>query len=284
MKTSQDLPDVQSYDDGRNLGIDQVGVTSVAHPIRFISFPESGEDLQNTIGTFDLFVSLRPSVKGTHMSRLVQLLRGWHQPLDYASTIELCGVLRERMEAERALVKVRFPFFVDRDAPVTGESGVLRLDVELEAAIDHRRDLIVTVAGPAMSLCPCSKEIADYGAHSQRCQLTVSVRFRRESESLSINELFRMMEQAASARVYSILKRSDEKRVTEDAYDNPKFVEDTIRDLALSLKSVSNIAWFRCATENFESIHQHNAYACIERSTNGGPNNGHNSSRATQYG
>lgn len=206
MKISQALADVQSYDDTRNLGIDQVGVTSVPYPIQFVSAAESGESPQSTVANFDMFVSLSSSVKGTHMSRFVQLLRDWPQPLDYFNTVALCDELRKRMGAERAAIQSRFPIFVTREAPVTGESGLLRLDVELDATVDHRRDLIVTVAGPATSLCPCSKEISDCGAHNQRCQLSASVRFRGLTKSISINELFGMMEQAASSSVYATVK------------------------------------------------------------------------------
>ncbi|TWT73336.1 GTP cyclohydrolase FolE2 [Allorhodopirellula solitaria] len=271
--TLQSLPDVQSYDDTRNLAIDQVGVTSVPYPIQFVSRQDSGETPQSTTGMFDLFVSLPPTEKGTHMSRFVQLLRDWPQPLDYVGAIELCDQLRDRMDADRADIEIRFPYFVQRAAPVTKELGLLRLDVKLNvsidrgAAADRRRDLRVTVSGPATSLCPCSKEISDYGAHNQRCQLTASVRFRVETDGVSIDDLFETMEKAASCRVYATLKRSDEKKITENAYENPKFVEDTVRDLALGLKADSRISWFRCESENFESIHQHNAFARIEMQT-----------------
>lgn len=258
------LPDVQSYADARNLAIDCVGVSSVPYPIQFVSDTRSGEEPQSTVGTFDMFVSLPPPVKGTHMSRFVQLLRDWPQPLDYRSTLDLCAELRNRMESSSAKIHAKFPFFVLRAAPATSETGFIRLDIELTASLDQTRVLEVTVKGPATSLCPCSKEISDYGAHNQRCQLTASVRFRCEEDCISVNELFSMMEKSASSSVYPTVKRGDEKHITESAYDNPKFVEDTVRDLALSLKSDPRIAWFRCASENFESIHQHNAFASIE--------------------
>jgi GTP cyclohydrolase I len=269
LENLSELPDIQSRVDARNLGIDQVGVSSVPYPIQFVSCSNSGESVQSTNGMFDMSVSLPASDRGTHMSRFVQLLRDWKQPLDYVGAVDLCGALRERMNAERGRVQVRFPVFVERLAPVTGESGMLRLDVELDATVDSCRKLVVTVAGPAMSLCPCSKEISNYGAHNQRCRLSASVRFRSEKSSISIDELFQKMEQAASCSVYATVKRSDEKRVTEAAYDNPKFVEDTVRDLALNLKADPRIVWFRCESENYESIHQHNAFARIEIGADG---------------
>ena len=173
------------------------------------------------------------------------------------------------MNAERARIQVRFPVFVERLAPVTGESGMLRLDFELDATVDSCRKLVVTVAGQAMSLCPCSKETSNYGAHNQRCRLSASVRFRSEKSSISIDDLFQKMEQAASCSVYATVKRSDEKRITEAAYDNPKFIEDTVRDLALNLKADPGVVWFRCESESYESIHQHNAFARIEIGADG---------------
>lgn len=272
MNHVQTLPDVQAYQDARNLSIDRVGVTSVPYPVTFRSSSSSStelqgtESLQGTVGSFDMFVSLPATVKGTHMSRFVQVLRDWDRPLDYDGLKELCSALRQRLGAETASITVRFPYFVDRSAPISSEPGKLRLDVELTATVGANEDLVLTVAGPAASLCPCSKEISDYGAHNQRCKLSASIRMRR-GESLSIEELFQVMENAASTGVYPTIKRADEKHVTEQAYLNPKFVEDTVRDLALALKSDQRIAWFRCASENFESIHQHNAYAQIEMGT-----------------
>ncbi|MCD0463073.1 GTP cyclohydrolase FolE2 [Roseiconus lacunae] len=264
LKTATVLPDVQSFDDGRQIPINQVGISKVPYPIQFTSCRTAGEPAQSTMGTFDMFVSLPSTVKGTHMSRFVQLLRDFRQPLDYCRTIDLCGELRQRLKAEEASITVRFPFFVKRTAPVTSEPGLLRLDIELSVLVNDQEDLVVRVAGPATSLCPCSKEIAAYGAHNQRCQLSASVRFRDLSDCLSIDELFVTMEQAASASVYPTVKRIDEKYITERAYENPKFVEDTVRDLALRFRSERRISWFCCSTENFESIHQHNAFARIE--------------------
>ena len=257
------LPDVQSRGDLRSLNIDKVGVTQLPFPFRFDAGSGPATEPQHTNGLIDLFVSLPASQKGTHMSRFVQVLRDWERPLSYSGLIELCHALRERLDSSRAFGTLRFPYFVRRKAPVTGEAGMLQLQVELEAAVGERDELTVTVSGPATSLCPCSKEISQYGAHNQRCELRTCVRFQPGHE-VSVAELFEIMEHSASNAVYPTLKRPDEKHVTEAAYDNPKFVEDIVRDMATALKDDSRIAWFRCSSENFESIHQHNAFAQIE--------------------
>ena len=267
-ETGQELADVQSYEDTRNLAIDEVGITDVPYPIKFASNNESEETPQSTVGKFDMLVSLPSTSKGTHMSRFIQTLRDHERLLSYESLAELCVKLRHRVTADWASICVNFPYFIERQAPVSAESGLLQLDVTLNATAGKNQDLKVTVAGPAMSLCPCSKEIAEYGAHNQRCLLSASIRFHNIAHSVSVSELFQHMEQAASASVYSTLKRNDEKYVTELSYDNPKFVEDTVRDLALRLKSCDRISWFRCSTKNFESIHQHNAFAQIESKPN----------------
>ena len=257
------LPDVQSRADSRNLAIDKVGVTQLPFSFCFASASDNQAPPQNTVGSVDLFVSLPPQHKGTHMSRFVQLLRDWEQPLSYVAMREICLLARERLDARRACGTLRFPYFVNREAPVTGESGQLQLRITVDVSVGDCEELIVTVSGPATSLCPCSKEISTYGAHNQRCELTATVKFHADCE-IGVEELFEMMERSASNAVYPTLKRVDEKYVTEAAYDNPKFVEDIVRDMAQTLKADSRIAWLRCGSENFESIHQHNAFARIE--------------------
>lgn len=257
------LPDVQSSRDDRRIAINKVGVTDVSYPIRIASKLSSHATAQPTLATFNMYVSLPASSKGTHMSRFLQLLRDWECPFDFASMRGFCESIRDRLGSTNAYLQIRFPYFVDRFAPVTGESGKVRLDVTIEVSQGDRDDLVMTVAGPATSLCPCSKEIATRGAHNQRCELTVSVRCKPSTE-ISIEELFEIMEQSASTSIFPILKRPDEKWVTEDAYDHPKFVEDIIRDLALALDADDRVGWYRCSSENFESIHQHNAFAQIE--------------------
>lgn len=261
----QPLPDVQSYADSRNLRINKVGVSKVPWAFRFAPTSDELDDAQPTVGSLDMFVELPADKKGTHMSRFVQVLAENDQLLCYSKLSSLFENVKERLSASQVFGTLRFPFFVERSAPVTGQPGQIQLQVEIEIAVGEENAMTTTVAGPATSLCPCSKEISDYGAHNQRCELTASVKFAPGQE-VGVDELFASLENAASCSVYPTLKREDEKSVTEAAYDNPKFVEDTVRDMATRLHSDSRIAWFRCASENFESIHQHNAYAEIDSS------------------
>jgi GTP cyclohydrolase I len=173
--------------------------------------------------------------------------------------------MRERLEAETSLLELRFPYFIHKKAPITGSKGMLDIVVTFECtATTTGHDFIMGLKVPATSLCPCSKEISAYGAHNQRCEMQVKVRFAK-GKFMWIEELFTLVENAASAQVFAVLKRPDEKFVTERAYDNPKFVEDIVRDLAVALDGEDRIAWYQCDSENFESIHNHNAYAFVER-------------------
>jgi len=257
------LPDIQSSGDDRNIAISRVGVTSIRWPIRFVSSSHQGIAEQSTVANFDMFVSLPADRKGTHMSRFMQLLSDWDSHFSTESLKGFGQVICEKLDSDDAYLTVRFPYFVDRLAPVTGEVGKIQLEVTIDVKSGNQNDLMMSVTGPATSLCPCSKEISARGAHNQRCKLAVSFRFKPQAE-ISIEELYEMMEQSASTQVFPILKRPDEKWVTEAAYDNPKFVEDIVRDLALALSCDDRIAWFRCSSENYESIHQHNAFGEIE--------------------
>ena len=270
-KFHEGLPDIQSSGDDRNIAISRVGVTSIRWPIRFVSSSHQGIAEQSTVASFDMFVSLPADRKGTHMSRFLQLLSDWDSHFCIESLKGFCQSICEKLDSEDACLTVRFPYFVDRLAPVTGESGKIQLEVTIDVKRGSQNDLVMTVTGPATSLCPCSKEISERGAHNQRCKLAVSFRFKEQTE-ISIEELYEMMEQSASTQVFPILKRPDEKWVTEAAYDNPKFVEDIVRDLALALSCDDRIAWYRCSSENYESIHQHNAFGEIESDPDFSPN------------
>ncbi len=271
-KISQEgLPDIQSSVDDRNIAISRVGVTSVSWPILFVSSSDRSVTQQSTVGSFDMFVSLPADRKGTHMSRFLQLLSGWDSHFSIESLKRFCQTICGKLDSDDASVTLRFPYFVDRLAPVTGETGKIQLEVTVDVKSGSQDDLVMTVTGPATSLCPCSKEISARGAHNQRCKLAVSFRCKPQTE-ISIEELYEMMEQSASTQVFPILKRADEKWVTEAAYDNPKFVEDIVRDLALALSGDDRIAWYRCSSENYESIHQHNAFGEIESNNESNPN------------
>ncbi|MEM7454133.1 MAG: GTP cyclohydrolase FolE2 [Planctomycetota bacterium] len=253
------LPDVQSETDTRQVRIQKVGVTNIRHPF---SFQSSGRE-QATIGNWQMFVSLEAEKRGTHMSRFLEILSGLEGPQSLDSLSQVCGLIVDRLNANDAYLSVEFPWFVEKPAPVTGKTGKLDIDVRLEISRGRKSDCVLVIRVPATSLCPCSKSISRFGAHNQRCELTIEVRFAG-GETVSLDELVSIAESSASAPVYSVIKRDDEKWVTEQAYENPKFVEDTVRELAHRLQQDARISWFRCASENFESIHSHNAYATIE--------------------
>jgi len=176
----------------------------------------------------------------------------------------VCHDMRERLEAEEAHLELAFPYFIHKKAPVTGAPGMLDIEVTFEASCNAHEDFVMGIKVPGTSLCPCSKEISLYGAHNQRCEMEVKVRFE-DGRFMWIEELFDVVEKTASSPVYAVLKRPDEKHVTERAYENPKFVEDIVRDLALALDAEPRISWYQVNSENHESIHNHNAYAFIEK-------------------
>lgn len=259
------MADVQSSSDSRNVAIDKVGVKHITYPITLHSPVTGGQ--QHTVAKVNMYVGLPHHQKGTHMSRFLEVLNEHHDELRSDQIMAVCHDMRRRLEAEEAHLELRFPYFIHKQAPVTGAEGMLDIEVTFAATANGQSihdDFVLGVKVPATSLCPCSREIADYGAHNQRCELEVQVRFAKD-QSMWIEELFELIEQAASAPVFAVLKRPDEKWITEQAYDNPKFVEDIVRDLALALDAEDRVAWYRVNSENFESIHNHNAYAQIER-------------------
>ena len=264
-KTPHSLPDIQSTGDRRNVSIDKVGVKGIRYPIS-LRKPDSlnGDGLLHTVATVNMYVALPHDQKGTHMSRFLEVLNENHDELSSDSLSEVCRAMKERLKSEEVHLELTFPYFIDKKAPVTGQPGKLDIDVTFEVASNGTDDFILGMKVPATSLCPCSKEISRYGAHNQRCEMTVRVRLA-EGQHLWIEELFGMIEQCASTQVFAVLKRPDEKWVTERAYENPKFVEDIVRDMALTLNADDRIVWYQCFSENFESIHNHNAYAFIER-------------------
>ncbi len=259
------LPDIQSTGDRRNVFIDKVGVKGIRYPIT-LRKPESGAGIKwlHTVATVNMYVALPHDQKGTHMSRFLEVLNEHHETLSSDSLTDVCRSMKDRLKAEEVHLELAFPYFIDKKAPVTGQVGKLDIDVTFEVASNGTDDFILGMKVPATSLCPCSKEISKYGAHNQRCEMTVRVRMATGIH-LWIEELFQMIEKCASTQVFSVLKRPDEKWVTERAYENPKFVEDIVRDMAVVLNNDERIVWYQCFSENFESIHNHNAYAFIER-------------------
>jgi GTP cyclohydrolase I len=261
---SSSLPDIQSTEDPRRVAINKVGVTNVRYPISLRTPGRGkGNEFFHTVAKINMLVSLPHHEKGTHMSRFLEVLNEYHEELCSDTLPQVTQRMKEKLKSRDAYLEVSFPYFIDKKAPVTGQTGKLDFDVTFELASNGTDDFVMTLKVPATSLCPCSKEISQYGAHNQRCDMTVKVRMA-DGVHLWIEELFGMIEQCASTQVFSVLKRPDEKWVTERAYENPKFVEDIVRDLATMLNQDDRIVWYQCSSENYESIHNHNAYAFIE--------------------
>ncbi len=254
------LPDVQASVDHRALAIQRVGVRGLRYPL---TLRAADGALQHTVATLEMTVGLPPNVKGTHMSRFVELLEAEREAVDLSGMQTMFTGMLERLEAQEGRIEARFPFFVRKAAPVSGVESLLDLDaaIVVERGADAPTATTLQVVVPVTSLCPCSKNISRYGAHNQRSHITIRARLR---EGMALEELVRIAEEEASCEVFGLLKRPDEKWVTERAYENPKFVEDLVRDIALRLRSDARIASWTVESENFESIHNHSAYALIE--------------------
>ena len=258
--TDHTMPDVQSETDFRRIAIDKVGVKEIKHPVT-LSTMNGGH--QETVAGINMYVSLPADRKGTHMSRFLEAINEYQEELQPDRIIQLCHDLRDNLDAADAHVEMNFPYFITKKAPVTGLPGMMNYQCSFHCqANESGHDFVMSVSAAATSLCPCSKEISSYGAHNQRCLITAEVRF---NSLIWIEELVEHIESAASCPVYSVLKRPDEKLVTEQAFENPKFVEDIVRDLAVRLDNDERLVWFHVKSENFESIHNHNAYAEITR-------------------
>lgn len=255
------MADVQGSEDRRHIAIDKVGIKSIRHPIRV---KDLSEGVQSTIATFNMYVGLPHNFKGTHMSRFVEILNGNHErEISIESFEPMLRAMVQRLEAETGLIEMRFPYFINKTAPVSGVKSLLDYDVtfigEIKAGGVYEQKVQVVV--PVTSLCPCSKKISDYGAHNQRSHVTVTAVL---NSHIWLEEIIQMVESQASCELYGLLKRPDEKYVTERAYDNPKFVEDMVRDVAGKLNDEKRIDAYVVESENFESIHNHSAYALIE--------------------
>jgi GTP cyclohydrolase I len=254
------IADVQASADTRRIAIDKVGIKDIRHPVR-VRDRSDGE--QHTVATFNMYVYLPHNFKGTHMSRFVQILNKHEKEIGVSSFKEMLREMAERLESEKGHIEMRFPYFVNKRAPVTGVQSLLDYDVTFIGEIrDGKPSMYIKVVVPVTSLCPCSKEISDYGAHNQRSHVTVQVRNRG---FIWIEELIELVEREASCELFGLLKRPDEKHVTERAYNNPKFVEDMVRDVARRLNDDDRVGAYIVESENFESIHNHSAYALIER-------------------
>ena len=257
--STPEIEDVQSSKDTRRIAINKVGIKDIRHPIR-VKDRSGGE--QHTIANFNMYVHLPHNFKGTHMSRFVEILNNHEREITVDSFKDMLTEMAERLESEAGHIEMSFPYFVNKRAPISGVESLLDYEVTLigEVIKDEPR-MFIKVVVPVTSLCPCSKSISDRGAHNQRSHVTVTARTR---DFIWIEELIDLVEKEASCELFGLLKRPDEKYVTERAYDHPKFVEDMVRDVAGRLNDDDRIAAYTIESENFESIHNHSAYALIE--------------------
>ncbi len=255
------LHDKQSERDHRELRVDKVGVRGLRFPIQV---RDKAYAVQNTVATIGMFVDLPKEFKGTHMSRFIEVLNAHGNIIHVENITDILRALQARFQAATSHLEIEFPYFMVKRAPVTGKESVMDYIARFDAEARHKEILfLLTVKARVTTLCPCSKAIAAYGAHNQRGEVTVQI---RSSKAVWIEDLIAIIEGSASAELYALLKREDEKAVTERAYDNPVFVEDLVRNVAVKLNAHPDVTWYKVEAENQESIHNHNAYACIEKS------------------
>ncbi|HOX58142.1 MAG TPA: GTP cyclohydrolase FolE2 [Candidatus Paceibacterota bacterium] len=258
--TLEPLHDKQSERDHRELRIDKVGVRGLRFPIQV---RDKARAVQNTVATIGMFVDLPMEFKGTHMSRFLEVLNAHGNIIHVENISDILHALQEKFHAATSHLEIEFPYFMVKRAPVTGKESVMDYRARFDAAASHREiEFLLTVKANVTTLCPCSKAIAAYGAHNQRSEVTVQIRSRK---SVWIEDVIAIIEGSASSELYALLKRQDEKAVTERAYDNPVFVEDLVRNVVVRLKAHPDVTWYKVEAENQESIHNHNAYACIEK-------------------
>lgn len=254
------MEDVQNRAPAVPLNIDRVGVRGLEVPIRV---RDRAAGSQQSVAHVDLGVDLPSAFKGTHMSRFVEALESWNEEISYQSVRHLLESVKQRLGAERSFVHLAFPYFMHKAAPATGCPSLLSYACTLTGELNgDAQSFLLGLEVPVMTVCPCSKAISDEGAHSQRALVRMKIRMRGFSW---LEEFIEMAEESASSAVYTLLKRQDEKYVTEHAFAHPVFVEDVVRNAAQRLTSHKHVEWFRVEVESLESIHNHNAFACIER-------------------
>ena len=253
------IPDIQSMKDTRKIPIDKVGVKGLRYPI---VVEDRANTVQHTVADLNIYVDLPHHMRGTHMSRFVEILHHYHQEALIGKLESFLAELKDSLKAEAAYIDIHFPYFISKRAPVSKIASLLAYDCVFSASLKDEYDLLIGVIVPVTSLCPCSKEISDAGAHNQRSKITIKVNYK---EFVWLEELIELAESTASCEIYSLLKRVDEKYVTEKAYANPKFVEDIVREITIKLQNDPRIGAFYVESENAESIHLHNANAMISR-------------------
>ncbi len=257
------MPDMQKSRDTRRIPIDKVGVKDISYPIVVM---DKNRSFQQTVARVNMYVDLPHQFKGTHMSRFIEILDAYREKIALDKMETILEKMKEKLGATSAHLEIEFPYFIEKKAPVSGARGLMEYTCTFNASLGEEFDFILGVKVPVTSLCPCSKELARFGAHNQRSLMTVRVRYRN---FIWIEDLIEIVESCGSSQVYSMLKREDEKFVTEQAYENPRFVEDMVREATLKLSAMDNITWFSMEAENHESIHKHSAYAAIERDKRG---------------
>ena len=254
------IADVQNKPDVRHIAIDKVGIKDIRHPV---VVKDRSQGVQHTIANFNMYVELPHNFKGTHMSRFVEILNSHDMEISVESFKDMLAEMNKRLEAERGHIEMNFPYFINKAAPVSGVRSLMDYQVSFMGEINGGHDkMTIKVVVPVTSLCPCSKEISKYGAHNQRSHVTIAV---RANTFIWVEDLIDLVEKQASCELYGLLKRPDEKFVTERAYENPKFVEDMVRDVAAQLNADERIDAYVVESENFESIHNHSAYAMIRK-------------------
>jgi GTP cyclohydrolase I len=253
------MKDVQSERDDRNIPIDKVGIKNLRYPIRV---RDRRDGSQSTVASINMYVDLPHEYKGTHMSRFVEMLHSSKLEISLQKFSVLLEAMKEALNAASAHIEISFPYFIEKQAPVSHVPGLMDYNCRIIGSSDCRNeiDLISEVNVPITSVCPCSREISDFGAHNQRGSVQLQTRFKR---FIWLEDMIELVETCASCDVFSVLKRVDEKNVTEKGFSNPKFVEDVVRDISARLIADDNITWFSVSAENFESIHNHSAYAHI---------------------
>jgi GTP cyclohydrolase I len=255
-----ELHDKQSERDHRRIRIDKVGVRGLRFPIQI---RDKAHELQNTVATIGMYVDLPHEFKGTHMSRFIEVLNAHGDVVHVDNITDILQEMQKKLNATTSHLEMEFPFFLTKKAPASGREGVMDYTAKFEAEANGQEiDFILMVKANVTTLCPCSKAISKFGAHNQRGEVTVQLRF---SKPIWIEDVIAIIEESASSELFSLLKRQDEKAVTERAYQNPVFVEDLVRNVVLQLNDHPDVTWYKVEAENFESIHNHNAYACIEK-------------------
>jgi len=253
------MPDMQKTRDERRIPIDKVGVKDIRYPIVVL---DKNRDRQQTVARINMYVDLPHHFKGTHMSRFIEILNQYHGQVSIDRMNSMLHDMKNYLEASCAHLELDFPYFIEKQAPVSGARSLMEYQCHMQGSLGEDYDFVLGVTVPMTSLCPCSKEISARGAHNQRSAVKVEIRY---SDHIWLEDLVAWVEECGSAPVFALLKREDEKALTEKAYDNPMFVEDVVRAVTQRLLKVPEITWFRVACENFESIHNHSAYAMVER-------------------